>query len=82
MQQVCTYVTTEYPHLLTGNCLLCGLRQHVAKKRGAHWYLNCYGYYRAPTAHRCTSHSIREDIEVRATMGALRALTQNQVGIR
>ena len=65
------------------DCLLCRLRQPaLRKKRGQYWYLNCYGYYRDPVAHRCTSHSIREDRVVRAVEDALHALAQNQVDIQ
>lgn len=80
MQKVRTYETTDHPHLLTGiaYCADCGSPLY-AKKRGKYWYLNCYGYYRDPTAHRCTSHSIREDVVVQAVVDALRALAQNQV---
>ena len=80
MQKVRTYETTDHPHLLTGiaYCAECGSPLY-AKKRGKYWYLNCYGYYRDPTAHHCTSHSIREDMVVHAVVDALRALAQNQV---
>ena len=80
MQKIRTYETTDHPHLLTGiaYCADCGSPLY-AKKRGKYWYLNCYGYYRDPTAHRCTSHSIREDVVVQAVVDALRALAQNQV---
>lgn len=80
MQQVRTYETTDHPHLLTGIafCADCGSPLY-AKKRGKYWYLNCYGYYRDPTAHRCTSHSIREDVVLQAVVDALRTLAQNQV---
>ena len=80
MQKVRTYETTDHPHLLTGIacCADCGSPLY-AKKRGKYWYLNCYGYYRDPTAHRCTAHSIREDVVVQAVVDALRALAQNQV---
>lgn len=80
MQKVRTYETTDHPHLLTGiaYCAECGSPLY-AKKRGKYWYLNCYGYYRDPTAHRCTSHSIREDVVLQAVVDALRTLAQNQV---
>lgn len=80
MQKVHTYETTDHPHLLTGiaYCADCGSPLY-AKKRGKYWYLNCYGYYRDPTAHHCTSHSIREDVVVQAVVDALRTLAQNQV---
>lgn len=80
MQQVRTYEGTDHPHLLTGiaYCADCGSPLY-AKKRGKYWYLNCYGYYRDPTAHHCTSHSIREDVVVQAVVDALRELAQNQV---
>lgn len=80
MQTVRTYETTDHPHLLTGiaYCADCGSPLY-AKKRGNYWYLNCYGYYRDPTAHQCTSHSIREDVVVQAVVDALRTLAQNQV---
>lgn len=80
MQKVRTYETTDHPHLLTGiaYCADCGSPLY-AKKRGKYWYLNCYGYYRDPTAHHCTSHSIREDVVVQAVVDALRTLAQNQV---
>lgn len=79
MQQVRTYRTTDHPHLLTGiaYCADCGSPLY-AKKRGAYWYLNCYGYYRDPAAHRCTSHSIREDVVLQAVQHTLCTLTQNQ----
>lgn len=80
MQTVHTYETTDHPHLLTGiaYCADCGSPLY-AKKRGKYWYLNCYGYYHDPTAHHCTSHSIREDVVVQAVADALRTLAQNQV---
>lgn len=80
MQSVRTYQTTDHPHLLTGIafCADCGSPLY-AKKRGGYWYLNCYGYYRDPTMHRCTSHSIREDVVVRAVLDALRSLTKDRV---
>lgn len=80
MQKVRTYETTDHSHLLTGiaYCADCGSPLY-AKKRGKYWYLNCYGYYRDPTAHHCTSHSIREDVVVQAVVDALRTLAQNQV---
>lgn len=80
MQTVRTYEATGHPHLLTGiaYCADCGSPLY-AKKRGKYWYLNCYGYYRDPTAHHCTSHSIREDVVVQAVVDALRTLAQNQV---
>lgn len=80
MQKVRTYETTDHPHLLTGiaYCADCGSPLY-AKKRGKYWYLNCYGYYRDPTAHRCTAHSIREDVVVQAVVDALRILAKNQV---
>lgn len=80
MQQVRTYESTDHPHLLTGiaYCADCG-RPLYAKKRGKYWYLNCYGYYRDPAAHHCTSHSIREDVVMQAVVDALRTLAQNQV---
>ena len=83
MQKVRTCGTTDHPHLLTGiaYCADCGSPLY-AKKRGQYWYLNCYGYYRDPVAHRCTSHSIREDRVVRAVEDALHALAQNQVDIQ
>lgn len=80
MQMVRTYDTTDHPHLLTGiaYCTDCGSPLY-AKKRGEYWYLNCYGYYRDPTARRCTSHSIREDIVVRAVLDSLRLLAQGKI---
>lgn len=83
MQQVRTYKTTGHTHLLTGiaYCADCGSPLY-AKKRGKYWYLNCYGYYREPTAQRCTSHSIREDVVVQAVTEALRALAHNRVDPR
>lgn len=78
MQQVRTYKTTDHPHLLTGIafCADCGSPLY-AKKRGAYWYLNCYGYYRDPAAHRCTSHSIREDAVLQTVRHTLCTLAQN-----
>lgn len=83
MQKVCTYETTDHPHLLTGiaYCADCGSPLY-AKKRGRYWYLNCYGYYRDPTAHCCTAHSIREDVVVQVVIDALRTLTQNQLNCK
>lgn len=83
MLQVRTYGTTGHPHLLTGiaYCADCGSPLY-AKKRGKYWYLNCYGYYREPTAGRCTSHSIREDVVMQAVAETLRSLAQNQVDLR
>lgn len=80
MQKVRTYETTDHTHLLTGiaYCADCGSPLY-AKKRGKYWYLNCYGYYRDPAAHRCTAHSIREDVVLQTVVDALRALAQNQV---
>lgn len=83
MQQVRTYKTTDHPHLLTGivYCADCGSPLY-AKKRGAYWYLNCYGYYRDPSAHRCTSHSIREDVVLQTVQQTLRTLAINRVDPR
>lgn len=83
MQQVRTYETTDHSHLLSGiaYCADCGSPLY-AKKRGKYWYLNCYGYYRDPAAHRCTSHSIREDVVVRAVVDALRTLAQDRVDFK
>ena len=80
MQSVRTYQTTDHPHLLTGiaYCADCGSPLY-AKKRGKYWYLNCYGYYRDPTARQCTSHSIREDVVVQAVLDALRELAKGKV---
>ena len=80
MQQVRTYKTTGHAHLLTGivYCADCGSPLY-AKKRGAYWYLNCYGYYRDPSAHRCTSHSIREDVVLQTVQQTLRTLAKNRV---
>lgn len=78
--RVRTYETTDHPHLLTGiaYCADCGSPLY-AKKRGKYWYLNCYGYYRDPTMHRCSSHSIREDLVLQAVTDALRSLAQDRV---
>lgn len=80
MLRVRTYSTTGHIHLLTGIafCADCGSPLY-AKKRGKYWYLNCYGYYRAPAARRCTPHSIREDAVVRAVLDALKALAAGAV---
>lgn len=80
MQQVRTYGTGNGAHLLTGiaRCADCGSPLY-AKKRGNYWYLNCYGYYRDPTAGRCSSHSIREDLVVQAVKTSLRELVREQV---
>lgn len=80
MQQVRTYETTHHPHLLTGiaYCADCGAPLY-AKKRGRYWYLNCYTYGREPAAHRCTSHSMREDAVLQTVGEMLRTLAQNQV---
>lgn len=80
MLRVRTYGTTDHAHLLTGIafCADCGSPLY-AKKRGGYWYLNCYGYYRDPTAHRCTSHSIREDVVVQAVLDALKELAQGVI---
>lgn len=77
--QVRTYKTTDHPHLLTGiaYCADCGSPLY-AKKRGRFWYLNCYGYYRDPTRHRCSSHSIREDRVLQAVAGTLRTLVRDR----
>lgn len=73
-----TYAGTGPGHLLTGIvfCADCGSPLY-AKKRGAYWYLTCYGYYRDPTAHRCTSHSIREDKVVEMVAETLRKLARD-----
>lgn len=80
MQAVRTYDTTDHPHLLTGiaYCADCGSPLY-AKRRGKYWYLNCYGYYRDPTARQCTSHSIREDVVVQTVVESLRTLAQESV---
>ena len=75
MLQVRGSAVTGHPHLLTGIafCADCGSPLY-AKKRGEYWYLNCYGYYRAPTLHRCTAHSMREDQALQAVLETLRGL--------
>lgn len=80
MLRVRTYHTAGHEHLLTGIafCADCGSPLY-AKKRGKYWYLNCYGYYRDPTARRCTAHSIREDVVVQAVLDALKNLADGIV---
>lgn len=80
MQGIRGYETSGHPHLLTGiaYCADCGSPLY-AKKRGRYWYLNCYGYYRDPTARRCTSHSIREDVVLQAVTDTLQALVCRSV---
>jgi len=82
MQQIRTYKSSDHPHLLTGIacCADCGGPLY-AKRRGKYWYLNCYGYYRDPAAHRCTAHSVREDKVLQTVMDALRTLAQGQVDL-
>lgn len=82
MQQIRTYKSSDHPHLLTGIacCADCGSPLY-AKRRGKYWYLNCYGYYRDPAAHRCTAHSVREDMVLQAVADALRTLAQGQVDL-
>ncbi len=81
-QMLCvrTYETTGSGHLLTGIafCADCGSPMY-AKKRGKYWYLTCYGYSRDPGAHRCSSHSIREDVVLQAVLDALRGLAKGLV---
>lgn len=80
MLRVRTYEATDHAHLLTGIafCADCGSPLY-AKKRGKYWYLNCYGYYRDPTARRCTPHSIREDVVVQAVLESLKNLAKGVV---
>lgn len=80
MLRVRTYESTDHEHLLTGIvfCADCGSPMY-AKKRGVYWYLNCYGYYRDPTARRCTSHSIREDAVLQAVVDVLKELAQGVI---
>lgn len=80
MQKVRTYRASDHPHLLTGiaYCADCGSPLY-AKKRGRYWYLNCYGYYRDPALHRCTSHSVREDAVVQTVLETLWTLAQGRV---
>lgn len=78
--RVRTYDATDHEHLLTGIvfCADCGSPMY-AKQRGKYWYLNCYGYYRDPTARRCTSHSIREDTVLQAVVDSLKELARGMV---
>lgn len=68
-----SYQAGENPHLLTGLafCKDCGAPMY-AKRRGNYWYLNCYGYYKAPKKRLCTPHSIREDKVTEEILEALR----------
>lgn len=80
MQEIRSYETSGHSHLLTGiaYCADCGSPLY-AKKRGEYWYLNCYGYYRDPSARRCTSHSIREDVVLQAVADTLHRLACGNV---
>ena len=80
MLRVRTYETTDHVHLLSGivYCADCGSPMY-AKKRGKYWYLNCYRYYRDPTAHQCTSHSIREDLVLQTVLDALQNLARGRI---
>ena len=80
MLRVRTYESTDHEHLLTGIvfCADCGSPMY-AKKRGGYWYLNCYGYYRDPTARRCTSHIIREDAVLQAVVNTLQELAREMI---